>query len=250
MYCATEPIEWRRPSGPSIITHDGRVPTAPIFLLLATAAYAGFQWTVHVVVYRQFAAVPSTAFGEYERLHQRRVSFVVGPLFAALIGAAGWLLVARPQRLPPWALILPAVLVVVILAATGLLAVPLHRRLSAGLGRHRVPIADACRPVPNPGGQRQRRCGPDAGRLGGLVRGDGGQQFHGRRLAGVLRPTQWGRPVVIVEPGRVRTSGQQCLDQWDVAGEGGVVQRGRPRTAASTSNPSSCRSAIETGLSA
>jgi len=65
------------------------VHTAPMLLLTAAAAYAGFQWTVHVVVYRQFSAVPPAAFGEYERLHQRRISYVVGPLFVALIAAAG-----------------------------------------------------------------------------------------------------------------------------------------------------------------
>jgi len=107
------------------------VHTAPMLLLTAAAAYAGFQWTVHVVVYRQFSAVPPAAFGEYERLHQRRISYVVGPLFVALIAAAGWLLINR-MSLPLWLTVLPAVLVAAILLLTGLLAVPLHRRLSAG----------------------------------------------------------------------------------------------------------------------
>ncbi|MET0865340.1 MAG: DUF1772 domain-containing protein [Nakamurella sp.] len=107
------------------------MPASLIFLLTAAAGYAGFQWTVHVLVYRQFSAVPTSAFAEYERLHQRRVSFVVGPLFAALVGAAGWLLADRPPSLSWLVAALPAVLVAVILILTGLLAVPLHRRLSA-----------------------------------------------------------------------------------------------------------------------
>ena len=75
------------------------VPAVLMVYLAAAAGYAGFQWTVHVVVYRQFSAVPPASFGAYERSHQRRISFVVGPLFAALVGAAGWLIIERPMSL-------------------------------------------------------------------------------------------------------------------------------------------------------
>ncbi|MEP6563175.1 MAG: DUF1772 domain-containing protein [Nakamurella sp.] len=107
------------------------MPSALMFLT-AAAAYAGFQLTVHVLVYRQFSAVPAAAFAGYERLHQRRISFVVGPLFAALLGTAGWLAIDRPAAIPVWLGLLPAVLVAAVLGSTALLAVPLHRRLSAG----------------------------------------------------------------------------------------------------------------------
>jgi hypothetical protein len=49
--------------------------------LTLSAAYAGFQWTVRVLVHPQFAQVPRDAFTGYERGHQRRVTRVVGPLF-------------------------------------------------------------------------------------------------------------------------------------------------------------------------
>lgn len=106
------------------------MPIALTLYLISVAAYAGFQWTVHVVVYRQFSAVPPAAFPDYERLHQRRISLVVGPLFAALIASSGWLLLNRPVGAPLWAVITSAGLVVLILLVTGLGAVPLHRRLS------------------------------------------------------------------------------------------------------------------------
>lgn len=96
----------------------------------SVAAYAGFQWTVHVVVYRQFAAVPAAAFPAYEHLHQRRISFVVGPLFAALVASVGWLIIDRPEGVPEWAVLMAAALVLVVLAVTGFRAVPLHGRLS------------------------------------------------------------------------------------------------------------------------
>jgi hypothetical protein len=107
------------------------VTSAAVCFLAAAAAYAGFQWTVHIVVYRQFAAVPADAFPTYVRLHQRRISFVVGPLFAALLLSVGWLVAARPVGVPLWLALVAAGLVLVILAVTALGAVPLHRTLSA-----------------------------------------------------------------------------------------------------------------------
>ncbi len=109
---------------------DWGVPIVLMLNLLSVAAYAGFQWTVHVVVYRQFSAVPAAAFPAYERLHQQRISRVVGPLFAALGITAGWLIVDRPAGVPLWAAVTAAGVVALILVVTGLGAVPLHRRLS------------------------------------------------------------------------------------------------------------------------
>lgn len=100
--------------------------------LAAGAGYAGFQWTVHLVVYRQFAAVPAAAFAAYERAHQRRISALVAPLFAALVLSTGWLLIDRPAVVPGWAAAAAALLVAVIIGMTAFGAVPLHRRLGAG----------------------------------------------------------------------------------------------------------------------
>ena len=97
--------------------------------LLLTAAYAGFQWTVQIVVYRQFTAVPAAVFTDYERSHQRRISLVVGPLFAGqVMTTIGVLSVGSPG--PAWLRIASAMMVGFILAVTAFLAVPLHRRLS------------------------------------------------------------------------------------------------------------------------
>lgn len=108
------------------------VPAVLIAYLVSTAAYAGFQWTVQSVVYRQFPSVPSAAFADYERQHQRRITVVVGPLFAALAGCVGWLAIARPPTVGWWAVGLAAGLLAIILGLTAFLAVPMHRRLSAG----------------------------------------------------------------------------------------------------------------------
>lgn len=100
--------------------------------LIAAALYTGFQWTIRLVVYPQLAGVGVGQFVEYERNHQRRVSVAVGPLFLGLGVAALAVLVHRPAGAPVAAVLAAPVLVAAILAVTGLLAVPQHRRLSAG----------------------------------------------------------------------------------------------------------------------
>ena len=96
--------------------------------LLAVGAYAGFQWTVQGVVYRQFPLVAD--FAPYERAHQQLIARVVGPLFLAQLVTTGWLLVARPHG-AGWPVV-SAALLLVVLGSTAGAAVPLHRRLGDG----------------------------------------------------------------------------------------------------------------------
>ena len=104
----------------------------PAAHLLATAAYAGFQTTVQVLVYRQFPAVPADAFPAYEAEHSRRITPLVGVLFGACGVTTALLLVRRPAHVPLAGLLVSAVLFAVVLGATALLAVPEHRRLARG----------------------------------------------------------------------------------------------------------------------
>lgn len=128
--------------------HDGRVPAALLAYLAATLGYAGFQWTVRVVAYPQLAQVPGTPFGAYLEAYQRRVTYLVGPLFGALVVATCWL--ALTGDVAPTARVLAVVLLAALLATTGLLAVPLHRRLSRGfdvVAHRRLLRVDAVRVV-------------------------------------------------------------------------------------------------------
>jgi hypothetical protein len=116
--------------------------------LLVVSAYAGFQWTVRVLVYPQFAAVPPAGFAAYERTHQTRVARVVGPLFAGQAVTTGWLLIDPPEGTPMLLVLAATGLYGALLLATGLLAVPLHRRLDAGwdpAAHHRLLRVDAVR---------------------------------------------------------------------------------------------------------
>ncbi|WP_369137755.1 DUF1772 domain-containing protein [Modestobacter versicolor] len=100
--------------------------------LLLVGGYAGFQWTVRVLVYPQFTAVPAAGFAGYEQSHSRRISVVVGPLFAGQLVTTGWLLLARPADVVPAGVLGSAACLAVVLAVTALGAVPQHRRLGGG----------------------------------------------------------------------------------------------------------------------
>lgn len=104
----------------------------PAVHLFATAAYAGFQSTVQVLVYRQFPAVPADAFPAYEAEHSRRITPLVGVLFAGCAVSTVLLFVLRPQGVPLAGIVVSAALFAVVLGATALLAVPEHRQLGIG----------------------------------------------------------------------------------------------------------------------
>src|SRR4028119_2175146 len=63
----------------------GRVPDIETAHLVATSAYAGFQWVIRVVVYPQLAEVSRADFPGYLDAYQRRVTYLVAPLFGALV---------------------------------------------------------------------------------------------------------------------------------------------------------------------
>ncbi|SSC21637.1 Hypothetical protein KLENKIAIHU_210, partial [Klenkia terrae] len=116
--------------------------------LVLVAAYAGFQWTVRVLVYPQFAQVP-TGFAGYERSHQQRITRVVGPLFVGQGVTTLWLLVlAARGDAPALPVLAGAVCLAVVLVVTALGAVPLHRVLDAGwdaAAHHRLLRVDSVR---------------------------------------------------------------------------------------------------------
>jgi hypothetical protein len=104
------------------------VSAPPLAYGLAAAAYLGFQLTVRLVIYPQFARVPARAFAGFERAHRRLITPLVAPLFGALALSTAGLLVVGP-RAPGVA---AAALLAGVLAATAFGAVPQHAVLSRG----------------------------------------------------------------------------------------------------------------------
>jgi hypothetical protein len=100
--------------------------------LVATAAMVGLIWFVQVVHYPLFASVGSDGFEEYERLHQRLTSLVVGPLMAAEGGTAVWLTISPPQGVSRFWPLLGLAILGVIHASTVFLQVPQHTALAGG----------------------------------------------------------------------------------------------------------------------
>ena len=95
-------------------------------LVAATALHAGFQLTVTLLVYPGFADAPPQRWAAHHAAHGRRITPLVGVVYAALIVACGAALVGSPT---------PAQLVSVasvgaVLLVTATVAVPAHRRLS------------------------------------------------------------------------------------------------------------------------
>ena len=115
---------------------------------MSTSAYAGFQWTIRVVAYPQLAEVPGPAFTTYLAAYQRRVTYLVGPLFAALLLTTA--LVAVDAAVGAGGKALAVLLLGVVLGATAFAAVPQHSRLSAGwdaAAHRRLLTADTVRVV-------------------------------------------------------------------------------------------------------
>ncbi|MEY3143835.1 MAG: hypothetical protein RLY21_2328 [Planctomycetota bacterium] len=107
-----------------------------IAILLANAAatffMTGLIWFVQIVHYPLFAAVGSTEFPAYSRLHQSLTTFVVGPPMLVEAITAGLLVFARPTGVAAWLAWSGLALVGVIWLSTALLQIPAHGRLASG----------------------------------------------------------------------------------------------------------------------
>lgn len=96
-----------------------------------TWALAGLILTIQLVHYPLFARVGAAGWPAYEREHQTRITFLVGPLMLAELLSAVWLALHVPPALPGWSLSLGLFLVMAIWLSTGLWQSPLHGRLSS-----------------------------------------------------------------------------------------------------------------------
>lgn len=100
--------------------------------LFCTLYMTGLIWFVQLVHYPMFADVPVEHFVEYERIHQARTTWAVGPPMLAELITAIMLFWYRPEGTPDW---LPWAGIGLLLLVDGSTAVffgPQHGRLSAG----------------------------------------------------------------------------------------------------------------------
>ena len=103
-------------------------------LLLLNFALAGFLsgliWLVQVVQYPGLGLVGRAEFARFHAAHARRIGYVVGPAMLAELGLAGWLAVVGWRPLGGPLMLGQLALVLLAWAATGLVAVPFHSRLT------------------------------------------------------------------------------------------------------------------------
>ena len=98
--------------------------------LAATAGMMGLIWFVQLVHYPLFEAVGPDHFVAYESAHQRRTSWVVGPLMGVEGLSALAIAAALRDEVGLELTLAGLTLLAVIHASTVLLQVPAHRRLS------------------------------------------------------------------------------------------------------------------------
>lgn len=107
---------------------------AALFLaqLFATLYMTGLIWFVQLVHYPMFAEVPEDVFVRYERIHQGRTVWAVGPMMLLELATACAMLSWRPAGIPPWIAWVGLVLLLIVDGSTAAFFGPQHGRLSAG----------------------------------------------------------------------------------------------------------------------
>lgn len=104
--------------------------TTLVISTAATWAMVGLIWMVQLVHYPMLATYSAMAPATAAADHQRRISWVVGPLMAAEGVTALILLVDRPDAMPTWSSWAAAALLGGALTSTVVVQVPLHTRLA------------------------------------------------------------------------------------------------------------------------
>lgn len=99
----------------------------------------GVIWFVQLVHYPMFANVPREQFVEYERIHQARTTWAVGPPMLAEFFTACLLFFFRPAGVPAWVPWVGMALLILVDGSTAVFFGPQHGRLSTGFDakRHR-----------------------------------------------------------------------------------------------------------------
>ena len=98
-------------------------------LLGATAAHAGFQATVTLLVYPALAGVPADDWSSAHDAHSRRITPLVVVVYGALLVACGGAVVSAPTSVGVRVAVLGTAATLLVTAVG---AAPTHGRLAAG----------------------------------------------------------------------------------------------------------------------
>lgn len=103
-----------------------------IVQLFSTLYMTGLIWFVQLVHYPMLANVPAESFVEFERIHQARTSWAVGPPMLLELVTAVMMFWWRPAGMPLWIPVAGAALLLVVDGSTAIFFGPQHGRLSVG----------------------------------------------------------------------------------------------------------------------
>ncbi len=108
--------------------------TTYLFLLqlFATVFMTGVIWVIQVVHYPLFALVGPENYTQYQHEHERRITWIVGPVMLLELATAVLLVAYPPARMSRSLFIVNLSLLVLIWLSTAFLQVPQHQRLEAG----------------------------------------------------------------------------------------------------------------------
>jgi hypothetical protein len=98
----------------------------------ATLLMLGVILVVQLVHYPLFRYVRATDYEAFQAAHMRRITWIVVPATTTELATAGWIAWSPPLSLPAWMGWTGLGLLLFIWATTGLVQVPLHRRLTDG----------------------------------------------------------------------------------------------------------------------
>jgi len=100
--------------------------------LFATLYMTGLIWFVQLVHYPMFADVPEDVFVRYEKVHQARTLWAVGPMMLLELATACAMLWVRPAGVPVWIAWAGLGLLLLVDGSTAVFFGPQHGRLAAG----------------------------------------------------------------------------------------------------------------------
>ena len=112
---------------------DHLMTLMPIAHAGATWFMVGLIWFVQIVHYPLMGAVPESGFSEYALAHQRRPTWVVGPVMFVEAGSALLLVItAHEQSVAMVTRWIGLGLLAIVWASTFAVQVPLHAKLALG----------------------------------------------------------------------------------------------------------------------
>jgi len=97
-------------------------------LLAASAVHLGFQLVVTVLTYPALADTPPDRWSQAHGAHSRRITWLVAPLYLAVVGASVWAVTEGPDAWG-WTAVAGNALACLV---TATVAAPLHGRLGRG----------------------------------------------------------------------------------------------------------------------